>query len=127
MARPRKPTAQLELVGAFKKNPQRSRGNEPVSNEDVLLPPFPLDDDAMEAWEFLVAHSAPGVLTGMDSAFLAITARCLGAVWKGDVNVTDSAKVGAMLGKLGMTPSERSRVVVPKKETPSVFAAYKRR
>ena len=40
MARPRKPTAQLELEGAFKKNPQRKRiphmriGDQPSRNPE---------------------------------------------------------------------------------------------
>lgn len=126
MGRPRKPTAHLELVGAFDKNPQRKRDGEPVCDEDVILPPFALDEGAQEAWDFLTRTTVPGVLTMMDSAYLAITARCLAAAWKGEVDVTNSHKVGAMLGKLGMTPSDRSKVVVPKEKKANPFAAYRK-
>ena len=115
MARPRKPTAQLELVGAFKHNPDRTRDAEPQCDEDALLPHERITDAEREAWDFLVATAVPGVLTAMDSASLLLCARCLSAVWDGEVNITDSLKVNTMLGKLGMTPSERSRVVVPRK------------
>jgi hypothetical protein len=127
MARPRKPTAHLELVGAFKKNPQRTRDSEPVCEEDVLQPPVGLSDDALEAWHFLVDCAVPGVLTKMDSAYLALTARALAATWKGEVDVASMHKVGTMLGKMGMTPSERSRVVVPKPISPGRFAGLVRK
>jgi hypothetical protein len=68
-----------------------------------------------------------GVLTRMDAAYLILCARCLSAVWKSKViNVTDMSKVGVMLGKMGMTPSERSGVVVPKKKEENPFASYKK-
>ena len=63
---------------------------------------------------FLIGSAVPGVLTTMDSAYLLLCARCLSEVWAGEVNITNSHRVGLMLGKLGMTPSDRSQVVVPK-------------
>ena len=67
-----------------------------------------------------------GVLTRMDAAYLILCARGLSAVWKAKVNVTDMNKVGVMLGKMGMTPSERSKVVVPKKKEENPFSSYKK-
>ena len=114
MARPKKPTAQLKLVGAFDKNPQRKRDSEPVCTEDAEIPHEGISDKEQAAWDFLIGSAVPGVLTKMDSAYLLLCARCLADVWDGEVNVTESHKVGMMLGKLGMTPSDRSQVVVPK-------------
>lgn len=126
MGRPRKPTAHLELVGAFAKNPQRTRDSEPVCDEDVVMPPADLSEDALEAWNFLVSCSVPGVLTKMDSSYLALCARALSVTWKGEIDVAALHKVGTMLGKLGMTPSERSKVVVARKEKPNPFSAYRK-
>lgn len=115
MGRPKKPTSQLEIVGAFKKNPDRRRDSEPVCNDPVIMLPE-LSDDGQKAWAFLESTAVPGVLTAMDSAYLALVAESLADVWYGDSKtITDRAKVGAMLGKLGMTPSDRSNVIVPKK------------
>ena len=126
MARPRKPTSQLKLVGAFEKDPQRKREHEPVCTDPAILPPNDLSEEAREAWDFLVATAVPGVLTAMDSASLLLCARCLSEVWDGEVNITDSQKVNVMLGKLGMTPSERSKVIVPKKKEDNPYTAYKK-
>ena len=126
MARPRKPTAQLEIVGAFKKDPQRKRDAEPQCNEPARMPHDRIDEPVKEAWDFLVSTAVPGVLTAMDSASLLLCARCLSEVWDGEVNITDSQKVNVMLGKLGMTPSERSKVIVPKKKEDNPYTAYKK-
>ena len=116
MARPKKPTAHLELVGAFKKNPNRARDTEPVCNAPVIIPPQ-LSENGKKAWDFIVGNAVPGVLTAMDSAYLGLCAESLAHCWWGEkVTITDRRTVGAMLGKMGMTPSERSGVVVPKKE-----------
>lgn len=143
MARPRKPTAILELVGAFKHDPSRRRDNEPVSDGEVGSAPDRLSDKQVEAWDYLVASCAAGVLTQMDRAYLELTAIMLARVWMWngwcgqDSAVREDNETifapdlgtlikdtGAMLGKLGMNPSERSRVVVAKKDKPNPFARY---
>ena len=126
MARPKKPTAHLELVGAFKKDPQRKRESEPVCDEPPVIPDDTLTEDGRRAWDFLVETAVPGVLTGMDSAYLALCANALGKVWADkDCTITDMKNAGLMLGKLGMTPSDRSNVVVPKKKD-NAFDKYKK-
>ena len=125
MAGPRKPTAQLELVGAFKKNPQRKREHEPQCDEAAILPPYPLDEHDQICWDFLIETAVPGVLTKMDSAYLALCAHELAKCWftgKGN-----SQKAGAMLVRLGMTPTERSRVIVAKKEKASRVSGLARK
>ena len=114
MARPKKPTSQLKLVGAFDKNPNRKRESEPVCTEPVEMPDH-LSDDAQTAWAFLTACAVPGVLTKMDSSYLALASEALGRVWYGEKSsIAEMHRVGLMLGKMGMTPSDRSQVVVPK-------------
>lgn len=124
--RPKKPTAHLELVGAFKKDPQRKRAAEPQCDEPPIMPRGILTKPGRRAWRFLVKTAVPGVLTQMDSAYLAVTANALGAVWDDPAaTITDLKQVGIMLGKLGMTPSDRSNVVVPKKKD-NAFAQFKK-
>lgn len=142
MGRPRKPTAQLELVGAFKKNPQRARESEPVCGEEVGEAPDRLSKTQQEAWDYIVHSCVPGVLTKMDRVYLELCSIALAYVWGWNaarqgresefeakdiaLNSVSLKDVGAMLGKLGMTPSERSKVVVPKKEKANPFAAYRK-
>jgi len=126
MARPRKPTAQLELVGAFDKNPQRTRNSEPMCDEEVIQPPVELDEDALVAWNFLVECSVPGILTRLDSTYLALVAKAVAKAWQPDAKIDEMYKAGNMLGKLGMTPSDRSKVVVPRKKEVNPYAAYQK-
>jgi len=126
MARPKKPTAHLELVGAFKKNPQRARDSEPVCDQLPVIPDKTLTEDGRRAWDFLIETAVPGVLTGMDSAYLTLAANALGRIWAHpESSISDMKQVGMMLGKLGMTPSDRSNVVVPRKKE-SEFAKFKK-
>ena len=137
MARPRKPTAQLELVGAFKHNPDRRRDAEPQCDEDVGPAPDWLTDKQVEAWDYLVdsVSGVPGVLTKMDRVYLELCAIALAGVWGSSAILGDGPilsmsylkDVGGMLGKLGMTPSERSRVVVPRKEKASRVSGLARK
>lgn len=125
--RPRKPTAHLELVGAFKKNPDRKREGEPVSDESAV-PHENLSKEGKKAFAFLVDTAVPGVLQKMDSAYLALTAEMLGAIWYGEgaASGADIKRAADMLVRLGMTPTERSKVVVAKKDKPNVFAQLKK-
>lgn len=127
MSRPRKPTAHLELVGAFKKDPQRRREGEPVSDESAI-PHLKLTENGRLAFDFLVETAVPGVLQKMDSAYLALTAEALGRVWYGGESVTmaDLQRAGQMLVRLGMTPTERSKVVVAKKAEKNPYAKFLR-
>ncbi len=119
----KKTTAHLELVGAFKKNPNRARPNEPHCHKSVGPAPKRLNSLQKSAWKYLVdsASDVPGVLTKLDRAFLELCAIGLGDIWSlnvGDMPTIPQSKiksVGAMLAKLGMTPTDRSGIIVPRK------------
>ncbi len=123
MARPRKPTALLELAGAFKKNPQRKRVGEPKPDTPVGNPPSHLDKDQRKAWREIARQCHPGVLTGMDRAALEIVACSIAWLWKNpDASVTERKSVLAMLGKFGMTPADRTNLAIePDKPTDGGF------
>ena len=120
MGKPRKPTEHLKLIGAFDKDPQRERKDEPVCTESIGPVPDRLTGTEIEAWNYLVGsvEKVPGVLTRMDRAYLQLCAKGLAAVWDYDDEKPISQHMlkstGDMLSKLGMTPVDRSRVVVPK-------------
>ena len=60
MGRPRKPTAALELSGAFKRNPQRKRdrAGEPVVDKPVGPPPRHLREQAQTIWNRITRSDA---------------------------------------------------------------------
>ena len=115
--RPRKPTAHLELTGAFKKDPQRKRVGEPKPDKPVGKPPVRLNEAERKAWFEIARQCHPGVLTVMDRAALEIVACGVAWLWNNkDATVTDRKSILAMLGKFGMTPSDRSTLAIkPKK------------
>ena len=67
MARPRKPTAIMELVGAYRKNPQRRPQNEPEPRGPFPDdPPGHLPPELKAAWQAIVDVVPVGVLQASD-------------------------------------------------------------
>lgn len=132
MPRPRKPTALLEAVGAFAKNPSRARQreNEPVPEGPLGDPPKEWTDGAehnhtfvelLRAWHEIVDEAPFGVLTSSDRDHVEATcylkykirraARGYGKATSGDF-----AQLNHNLSQMGLIPSERSRVNGKKKQ-----------
>ena len=126
MSRPRTPTNILELRGAFKKDPQRRklRANEPKPETAIGLPPDRLDVQDRAAWDEIVSHCCPGVLTGSDRLTVELAARLLAELWDEGRSFHNAklARLQSLLASFGMTPSDRSKVSVPPKEAVNPFA-----
>ena len=133
MGRTRKPTEHLELIGAFKKDPNRRRDPAPVSEDSIGEPPSVLNDEQRAAWDFLVDTAPPGLLTRMDAAYLSLCAMALAHVTNYDpaehngkpLSAAALANVSRMLTKLGMTPVDRHNVTIDKPQGTGRFAKYK--
>jgi hypothetical protein len=117
MGRPRKPTAVLELTGAFRKNPKRRR-TEPVPTGPLGEPPEHFTIEQAQVWHELAGACSPGVLTASDRLLVEIAAvmmlqfRKQGAHTKrGDLNLLIS-----ILSRMGMSPADRLRLGVAKRE-----------
>lgn len=124
MARPRTPTNVLDARGAFKKNPQRARPDEPESTEDVGDPPESFDADQRAAWNEFVKTCHVGVLGKADRIALEIASVLLADFRFNPVGMPAAklARLDSMIARFGMTPSDRSKVKVPKKEAVNPFA-----
>ena len=109
MARPKKPTKILELSGAFKKDPQRRRPNEPKPNTPVGDCPAHLTPQERVAWVEISEMCVVGVLTGADRAHLEVAA-CLLAEYRKDKEIRTATLLEKYLSKMGLNPSDRSRV-----------------
>lgn len=115
MARPRKPTAILELSGAFRKNPQRraAREGEPTPAGEVGPPDGNLPGPVAACWREIVAGAAPGVLTTSDRIAVRSAARLMVLEAKGKIRTGERVLLHRLLSDFGMTPRGRCYVKAP--------------
>ena len=114
MARPRTPTKVLDARGAFRRNPQRRRDGEPESRDPLGSAPDRLTDVERQCW-MEIAESAPtGVLTKADRLTVEQASRLLALDLAGDLSSSDRKLFLSVLGKLGLNPSDRARLSIPK-------------
>lgn len=113
MARPRKPTVTLELAGAFQKDPQRKRENEPKPAGPLGEPPVDFDDVLHALWEELVSMVPAGVLTVSDRWLVELACRTMFAVKQGHALAAEKNLLLSCLSRMGLTPADRSKIAVP--------------
>ena len=115
MARPRTPSKIVDLRGGFKNHPERKkqRKAEPVPKAGIGPAPAHFTELQSKAWDNLVNIVAPGVLFDSDRAHLEMTARLLAEMWEGPMKTDRMRLLSTLLGKIGLNPSDRSRVQVP--------------
>lgn len=115
MPRARKPTALLELTGAFKKNPQRKKNRiaEPKPTGELGERVERLTKLEAACWDRIVKLAPPGVLKDSDEAIVELTARLWARLKSGKAKAADATQLRTCLQQLGMTPASRSLVSVP--------------
>ena len=110
----RKPTAVLEASGAFKSNPSRRRQREPDSGRGVGPAPADMSDAQKATWNEIVADCAAGVFQSGDRVMLEALV-VLVDLFRRDREAFSGRKhqqMMALLVRCGMTPADRSRIVV---------------
>jgi len=114
MPRPRTPTNVLDLKGAFKHNPDRgrARADEPVPVGELVDPPAEMPQEVVARWREIVRLAHKGVLCEVDALIVEQTAYLLHLLRteKWNVPAPIMGRYEACLGKLGMTPADRSKV-----------------
>ena len=121
----RVPTEALEARGAFKSHAdrKRKRANEPKPEKRLSDPPAYFDESQRASWAEIVDR-VPWL---RDTDFLAVERlSLLTAELRSDPRGFSGAKhqtMGALEGKLGLSPADRSRVSVPQKPKVSELAA----
>lgn len=114
MARPRTPTAVLELTGAFQKDPQRRREGEPVTNGPLGDPPASFTEDLLEIWQELVSLVPANVLARADRWTVELACRMMALLRQGDFKAAELNILLSCLSRMGLTPADRSKIAVPK-------------
>ena len=125
---PKQPTPSnvLELRGAYKKNPQRRRTKEPKSSEPIGKCPDYLTEGQKKCWLELKNQCCPGVLTGADGTILELGA-CLYAEMRADYVAMSTSRLAQflkVLGVLGLTPADRTRIKIEPQAPANKFAAF---
>ncbi len=130
MARPRKPTAALELAGAFKKDPKRGkeRANEPKPTTKLGKPPEHLDELQKLIWDEMAAEGF--WLTGADRFLFEVAVKLFAKFRLGIIfESKDASALVGTLNKLGFGPTERSKIKAPGgkegDEKPAGFSEFK--
>lgn len=117
MARPRTPTNVLELRGAYKKDPQRKRKNEPKPAAGIgKFSDGPVD--LPEIWDEVVAQTVPGVMTVSDRIALEALCRLIADIRNNpaELSVGKITAMVSLLGRFGLTPADRSKVTIPEEK-----------
>lgn len=126
--RPRKATNLLELNGAYKKNPQRkkARANEPKPKKcNGAMPDFDTLITEDQALQMILDRIPDGVKTDSDDVGICLLAKKLKRAWNNEAIATEEQILHAGLGRLGMYPSDRSRLQVAPEKKLNRFAALK--
>lgn len=127
MARPRKPTAELERNGAFAKNPKRKRKDAQTSGP-VGDPPPSMNLELHATWYELAEHAPINVLRSADRALLEMATKLLFNFRRLPFDVLPESALIAQfikcLSVMGMTPTDRSKVHAPQEKIANPFAKF---
>ena len=130
MARPRTATALLEASGAFAKHPGRERPYEPVTGLGIGPAPKHMTKVQSLIWDEIVSNCAPGVYQSSDRLMMEGLAVLVSEFRAGPSGFSAAKyqQLLTILSRCGMTPSDRSRVMVygVKDPKPTGLAAYRR-
>lgn len=112
MSRPRTPTAVLEARGAYENHPERrvSREHEPQPTAGIGNAPKHFTAEQKKIWKEFVKIVPPGVLFNSDRWLLETLVVLKSREREGTISDTARSQMIACLGKLGMTPADRSKV-----------------
>jgi len=117
MARPRTPTAVLELRGAFKNHPSRlkDRKYEPIIKTLLPEPPKYRTTAATKAWNEM--ESWGFWLRSFDQFLVAIAATLMARYRIDELKSGDVSLSIGLLGKIGFSPKERVALNLPTRST----------
>lgn len=115
MGRPRTPTAILDAKGAFIKNPQRRRLNEPDGGKPLGGPPKHLTEFQRELWKEVERDIPYGVARKSDRHAFESLVRLKECERLGNIPAAARGQLMTLYAHFGLTPSSRSKVSVPQK------------
>lgn len=128
MGRPTTPTALKEIRGSFKRHPERRKDGEPVPTRGIGPAPEYFCQVQRDIWDEIVGQMYPGVLGEADRLALEIMVTLVYRFrWANGETIqplmgAELARLTSLLSQFGMTPSDRTKIVVPKGEKKNPFS-----
>src|SRR6266481_1181085 len=112
MPRPRTPTAKLIAKGSFLRHPERKRARaaEPKPIGRLGEPPRLFKGARKTIWLELSELIPPGVAANCDRWVVELLVCLMQKFRSGRAKSSEAKQIESLLGKLGMTPADRSRV-----------------
>lgn len=120
MGRPRTPTAVLDAKGAFIKDPQRKRPNEPNTDRPLGKAPEHLDAKEQALWNEIRKRLLPGVAKRSDRDAFESLVLLKSRERLGLILPAERGQLISLYGRFAMTPSDRSKVFVDTKPKSSL-------
>ena len=123
MGAPKKPSALKAIAGTDQKNKDRLNPNEPVPVRGIGPAHKSLSEYEFEIWDEVVGISYAGVLGEADRIALEMMCRLI-AEMRLDFTEMTAAKItqlSQLIGRFGMTPSDRTKIVIPKGQEQNPF------
>ena len=113
LARPRTPTAVLELRGAFKNHPSRLRDRklEPLVTTPLPEPPRRLPKPVRSVWVEMGSYGF--CLTSADKFLVEIAATLMSRYRGDELKSADTSLLIGLLNKIGFSPAERRKLNLP--------------
>ena len=113
MGRNRLPTSIQDTKGAFIKDPQRKRTNEPTTNRPIGAPPAYLTPDEKKVWKQLAKQALPGVLMQSDRLMFSVLVRLANKHYTGAAMMaSETSQMIQLSSKFALNPADRSKVSV---------------
>ena len=116
----RKPTSLLRVSGALAHDPLRhaNRTHEPKPSGPLGSAPKHLSREQRAIWKELALTAAPDVLTRSDRWTVELLVTLMGKLRAGTISTGETSQLTILLGKLAMTPADRSKVQVAPPDDP---------
>jgi len=126
MPTPRKPTALREIQGTAHQNKHRQNGDQPIPDRQLAGPPDHLTERQQGIWLELTGIMYHGVLGQADGIAMELLCRMVEEMRHDfdNMNAAKLTQLSNLLGRFGMTPSDRTKVVVPKSPRVNPFEGF---
>lgn len=108
--RPAAPLAKLKASGTIDKNPGRYKDRKEPQSKPIGKPSRSLKKREIEAWHAFV-YEAPWIREG-DRRLLEMACKLTALLWADRADNDDMRLLLSLLSKMGMTPTDRSRVLI---------------
>lgn len=119
----RKPQALREIQGTAKDHPSRQNKEQPIPARGIGPTHSSLTEYEAAIWDEVVGISYAGVLGEADRIALEMMCRLIAEMRLNFEEMTAAkiTQLSQLLGRFGMTPSDRTKIVIPKKENDNPF------